>query len=99
VLNRKIQRPKQIYTHACNAKANTFQTLRRDLLISVPFILVIDLFQTLPLGGFTHVRPSLINPLQPVATAHFQVLEPRSLEPIVGRHRHLYFNDLADCRL
>jgi hypothetical protein len=58
VLNRKIQNPKQIYTHARNAKANTFQALRRDMLISIPFILVVDLFQTLPLG----VSPTFARP-------------------------------------
>jgi hypothetical protein len=31
--------------------ANRFQTLRRDSLIIIPFILVIDLFEVLALGA------------------------------------------------
>jgi hypothetical protein len=31
--------------------ADTFQTLRRDSLICIPFILVIDRFKPLPLGA------------------------------------------------
>ena len=76
VLNRKIQSPKQIYIHACNAKANTFQTLRRDLLISIPFISVIDLFQTLPLGvSPTFDRPSSTHygPWRPSAIGNSKV--------------------------
>jgi hypothetical protein len=51
VLNRKIQSPKQIYTHACNAMANTFQTLLCDSLVSIPFLLMTGLFQPLLLGA------------------------------------------------
>jgi hypothetical protein len=68
VLNRKIQSPKQIYTHTCNAKADTFQTLRRDSLISIPFVLAIDLLQAQPLGA----SPFLIDPLLPDATDRFR---------------------------